>query len=229
MISHALFSTLVCEFHYPNHQEFRESFLSDGLKFFDADGYSGENTGHVAMHHEPNFEDLYKFGTECIVNYLNEMNIDSDNFDIHIIKSWLNVLKSRNTPKHNHRDAHVSLVYYVNAPDEYNQRIVFLRDDPHFDVFPGCIKNNNSKNIWNSVNSYTWSFVPKQGTLYVFPASLNHETEGNGSTMREEGVFTHTDLLQRRISIASDALLTYKEKSSKSLGIQPISNWKKFA
>jgi hypothetical protein len=46
--------------------------------------------------------------------------------------------------------------------------------------------------------------------------------------VKDEGVKTKTDLTKRRISIASDAVLTYKEKSAKALGIQPVSNWRSF-
>jgi hypothetical protein len=55
-----------------------------------------------------------------------------------------------------------------------------------------------------------------------------HDTVG-GPVIQEEGVRSKIDLLNRRISIASDALLTYKEKSAKPLGIQPVSNWRKFS
>lgn len=226
MISHNLFPVLVCEFQYPKHEEFKKIFFNEGLKYFDKDGFSQEETGHVSIHHEPAFEDLYTFLSGCVKNYLEALHVD-DNFDINIVKSWLNVLQNRSTPRHAHRDAHISFTYYVNTPSDYRQSIMFYNYSPRMEPFDGCIINNNSKNEWNILNSYTWSLEPKQGTIFVFPAQLMHETTG-GPIVSDPGVKTVGDLEDRRVCIASDVVLTYKEKAAKSLGIQPVSNWRKF-
>lgn len=226
MVTHALFPTVIGEFQYPKHEEFRQLFFDVGLKHFTSEGYSEEETGHVTIHHDPAFEDLYKYLSECIEEYLATLNVDSDNFNINIVKSWLNVLQTRSTPTHSHKDAHISFVYYVNAPESCNQAIRFHNERP-VEPFAGCVRFNNSKNVWNVLNSYTWQFMPQQGTIFVFPASVGHDTLG-GPVVKDEGVKTKTDLTKRRISIASDAVLTYKEKSAKPLGIQPVSNWRSF-
>jgi hypothetical protein len=70
--------------------------------------------------------------------------------------------------------------------------------------------------------------TPKQGTVFVFPAQIMHDTNG-GPIVADHGVRTTNDLKDRRICIASDALLTYKTNMAKSLGIQPVSNWRKFS
>lgn len=227
MITHALFPVLICEFHYTKHEEFKKIFLENGLKYFDKDGYSQEETGHVSIHHEPAFKELYKFLSSCVLHYLETLSVNSDNFDINIVKSWLNVLDKRATPRHAHRDAHVSFTYYVNTPEKQKQDITFYNYSPRMEPFDGCILNNNSDKEWTIFNSYSWSFEPKEGTVYVFPAQIMHDTSG-GPITADAGVKTVDDLMNRRICIASDALLTYKEKSAKSLGIQPVSNWRKF-
>ena len=228
MITHAMFSTLICEFQYPDHQEFKKTFMSLDRKLFTREGYSSESTGHVDIHHEPAFEDLYKFKVQCVKEYLDTLSVDSYDFDINVVKSWLNVLKKRSTPKHAHGDAHISFVYYVSLPPNHNQSIQFHRTEiSEHEPFPGCIRHNNTKNVWTPFNSGAWKFAPSEGTLYVFPSKMLHDTVG-GPVVQEEGVRSKIDLTQRRISIASDVLLTYKEKSAKALGIQPVSNWRKF-
>ena len=227
MIAHALFPVLVCEFHYPKHEEFKKVFLENGLKYFDKYGFSQEETGHVSIHHEPAFEELYTFMSSCIRDYLRTLHVDDNNFDINVVKSWLNVLDKRSTPKHSHRDAHISFTYYVNTPNNHKQNIVFYNYSPRMEPFDGCISNNNPNNEWDVLNSYSWSFEPKEGTIFVFPAQIMHDTSG-GPIVSDPGVKTTDDLIDRRICIASDVLLTYKEKSAKSLGVQPVSNWRKF-
>lgn len=226
MIAHALFPVLVGEFHYPDHEKLKGIFMRDGLKYFNEDGYSQESTGHVSIHHEPDFEELYAFISNCVREYLDALRVD-DNFDINVVKSWLNVLEKRSTPKHAHRDAHLSITYYVSTPENHKQNIVFYNYDPNMEPFAGCIMHNNSRNEWNIFNSYSWSFEPKQGTVFVFPAQMMHETNG-GPLVADSGVKTVDDLKNRRICIASDVVLTYKEKAAKSLGLQPVSNWRKF-
>lgn len=226
MISHALFPTLVAEFQYQRHEEFRDIFMDVGLKHFDQNGYSHEGTGHVTIHHEPAFEALFRYLSQCVVEYLNTLHVDSENFEINIVKSWLNVLCDNATPIHSHGDAHISFVYYVNLPEDKTQPIRFhsVIKEP----FVGCIRHNNSRDIWTHLNSYSWSFTPKQGTVFVFPATLTHDTIGKEIVKLDEPTKTKPDLFNRRISIASDVVLTYKQKMGKPLGIQPISNWRKF-
>ena len=228
MIAHALFPVLICEFHYPKHEEFKKIFLESGLKHFNKDGYSQETTGHISIHHDPDFEELYKFLSICVRQYLETLSVNADNFDINVIKSWLNVLEKRSTPKHSHADAHISFTYYVNTPEDNKQNLTFYNYSPRMEPFDGCIAHNNiGSKDWNIFNSYAWSFEPKEGSVFVFPSQISHDTSG-GPIISERGVKTIDDLSNRRICIASDVLLTYKEKSAKSLGVQPVSNWRKF-
>ena len=69
--------------------------------------------------------------------------------------------------------------------------------------------------------------VQKCALPILFPATLNHDTIGHDelSTNKIEGI---NDVENRRISIAGDIILTYKEKIAKHLGLQPIKNWRMF-
>ena len=86
---------------------------------------------------------------------------------------------------------------------------------------------NNENNVWDWFNSYTWQFTPIDGQLMVFPATLNHDTLGQ-SPQANCSIKTVEDVKNRRISIAGDILLTHKNKIARNLGLQPISNWRKF-
>jgi uncharacterized protein (TIGR02466 family) len=227
MIVHPIFPVLVCEFEYPNHEEFKQLFLNQGLKNFNEEGYSSEETAHVTLHHEEEYAELYKFASESTKQYLEALSVDSDVFNVNVVKSWLNVLENSPSPMHSHRDAHLSFTYYVNTPEKSNQPIRFYNYEPRMEPFPGCIRHNNTSNKWNAFNSYTWQFLPKQGNLFVFPSYIMHDTVCP-NPKKEEGVTSVESLEKKRICIAGDVLLTYKDKTSKTLGLQPISNWKRF-
>ena len=63
--------------------------------------------------------------------------------------------------------------------------------------------------------------------MYLFPARMNHDTVGK-TTQRDPGVKNMDEARLHRISLAGDIVLTYKEKSAKSLGLQPRRNWRTF-
>jgi uncharacterized protein (TIGR02466 family) len=224
---HTLFPITVCEYEYPKHEKFKQIFFKNGLKHFNKDGFSEESTGHVTLHHEESYKDLYEFTSYAVKQYLEVLSVNHTLFDVNLVKSWLNVIENRPTPMHAHRDAHISISYYVNTPEESNQAIRFYNYDPRMEPFAGCILYNNTSNNWNELNSYSWQFTPKQGSLFVFPSYIMHDTVCDNPG-KENGVTNNEDLKRKRICIASDVVLTYKEKQAKTLGLQPIKNWRQF-
>jgi uncharacterized protein (TIGR02466 family) len=226
MALHGIFPVAVGEYHCKEAEKIKQSVFSTYSKHMNVAGYSEESTGHVTLHHEPEYEPLYRFAAASVRKYLDEFGIDQDQFDVNIVKSWFNILQKRKTPPHAHGDAHVSFSYYVSIPDGYNQAIRFHNYFNRFEPFTGCIRNNPGKE-WNIFNSYVWDFFPSEGTMFVFPSMLVHETVSN-TTEHDEGVLGDADIKKRRICIAGDVLLTYKTKQAKTLGLQPISNWKTF-
>jgi hypothetical protein len=227
MINHALFPTLVSEFHYDYPHRFKEIFFNSIFDHLNENGYSDEQTGHVTIHHDEKFKEIYQFAVSCVKTFIKVYNVDPELFDINVVKSWLNITAGISNPKHNHADAHITFVYYVHIPDSIQAPIRFYNHLRRHEPFPAFSKMNNQSNTWNAINSYTWQFVPTDGQLMVFPATLYHDTVGN-SCDANPSIKTEVDIKNRRISIAGDILLTHKEKIARHLGLQPIHNWRKF-
>ena len=229
MIVHPLFPVTVCEFNYPNSAEIKQKISKSIFNHLNEDGFSGEKTGHVTIHNDPEYYDLFCFLQKCVEEYLKTLSVDVNKFDINFIKSWFNILKNNNTPQHSHGDAHISISYYVNTPENYNQAIRFYNYNPRLEPFPGCIRWNNTEQNWNILNAYTWQFVPKEGDVFIFPSDLFHDTIGTSdNTIFDTGLKTSKDFNEHRICLASDVLLTYNNKQAVSLGIQPVQNWRTF-
>jgi hypothetical protein len=228
MIKHALFPVFVAEFKYPDAAAFKETFYDNAFKHINNKGFSGERAGYVAIHHEPEFESLYKFLSGCVKQYLEGLNVDAKIFDINFVKSWFNILRNQRTPMHAHGDAHISIVYYVNAPKNCQQALRFHNYPERYEPFPACGTYNNPTNTWDNLNSYSWQFIPEQGSVFIFPARLIHDTVSQ-SNFEDKGVKTIKDLENSRICIASDVILSYNKEQPKALGLQPLSNWKQFS
>lgn len=227
MIYHNLFPRLIGEFHYDFRYQFKETFLQNALKHYDENGRTGEFSGNVDVHLNPELQDIFTFVGESARTYLSALSLRNELFDLNMVKCWFNAIKEEHIPVHKHADAHLSFVYYVQVPDNIDKPIVFTNERPPNELFFGMF-GSVSPNVhqWNYYNSQTWVARPIEGQLYIYPSDLLHYTNGDGSGNNDEPIRSVNDLENRRISIAGDFILTYKDKAAKSTGIQPISNWK---
>jgi hypothetical protein len=225
MKEHALFPTLLCEFTYTRKDHFKELMFDKIMNYISPEGISDESTGHVNLHHEPLFDDFYAFAVRSAKQYVNRLHIDTDRFDFNLTKSWFNLKDQAASPVHGHEDSHVSFAYYINVPREKNHSIRFYDHKKH-QPYHDSIKWNNTSNTWDEFNALTWSIVPEEGQLLVFPSSLQHDT--TGELFLDEKFYTIEKLRNSRICLAGDILLTYKEKTATSLGLQPIRNWRRY-
>lgn len=223
---HGLFPTLLLEEKNENSDHLKKIFLETILNYTDQDGYSSEGTGHVTLHHEPLYEPIFAMATKLAKQYCEVMQIDPELFDFNITKTWFNIIEKQETPFHNHGDSHLSFCYYVNVPHELASPIRFYAHFEKYEPVPGFAKFNNPAE-WNLFNSYCWSFPASEGTMYLWPAKVSHDTPGVVGYC-PPGIKTIEDAKQRRISLAGDILLTYKEKAKVALGLQPKRNWRTF-
>jgi hypothetical protein len=223
---HALFPTLLLEEVNPNHDAHKEMFMKQIFKHLDADGYSDESTGHVTLHHDLIYTPILEMATHMAQQYCSVMQIDHDLFDFNIVKTWFNIIQDRSTPYHNHADAHLSFVYYINVPTDHAQSIQFYSDRDRHEPYAGFVKFNNPAE-WNIFNSIAWQFPSSEGTMFLWPAKMCHDTIGKGSDL-DPGLKVLDDAKNNRISLAGDIILTFKEKSNKPMGLQPRRNWRTF-
>ena len=226
MIAHSLFPTLIGEWKHPDPESIKQALFKRVFHHIDAHGYSMETTGDVDLHLDEAFDPLFDFAASCAGEYLDTLKLDRSVFSLNLVKTWLNIITEFHTPPHNHQDAHLSFVYYIQIPEGLDKPIYFSCEHKPNDLFHGMINANILE--WNTWNSPTWFFKPQEGQLFMFPGKLYHHTGGYGSGQPDMGCKTLDDLKPRRISIAGDFLLTYNRKIGRAYGIQPVSNWRTF-
>jgi len=225
MENHALFPVLVSKFTFDNNEYIKSKLLTDAAvnKYF-INGITNE-TVFNSLHHEEDLKDFYKFVTESVFKYLDVLNIVTDLFDVFIHKSWLNVNKGTGNPQHNHKDSHLSFVYYVHTPMKNSIR--FFGDCSTREPYDNFFTNYVKENAWNIFNSRSWSFPPTDGQLFIFPATLSHEVEE--FTKERFIVSDAKDMLECRVAIAGDILLLGKEVIKGNYrAVQPYNFWRKF-
>ena len=242
MAAHAMFPTLIGEWTYEQQPEFKEKFFTNLHKHCNSDGFTGEVGSHhdpkhaefisFNIHHNPEFTDFFSYVSNCAREYVDKLRVDVNMWNFNLIKTWIGITDNFAVPVHNHSDAHLAFVYYVNIPDTAHKApIHFVSPKPNdltgnmFHTRPPMF---SSVIEWNIFNSITWNWEPVEGMLMMFPSKLNHYTK--------TGVLGGFDELSpdpavqrsRRIAIAGDFLLTYKKPENISYGIQPTESWRIF-
>lgn len=218
-----LFPTLVATETFNRHAEFKQTFFDSLPKYTREDGITGEQSGYVDLHLNPDFEDFFKFVSGVAENYIETLVGTKDMWQPWLVKTWFSDF---NVPAHNHEDAHLSFVYYVNVPMGAEHPLHFMPPVDRLNDLTGGMflsyKDAKAVEHNNHYNCNSIMFGPVEGTLIVFPAKLSHMVE---NTKAERPV----NIEDRRISLAGDFVLTFKEKQARSMGLQPISSWRNFS
>lgn len=226
-ILHKIFPKIIYESFYYDSDNFRQIVIDTIHTYCDTNGQTGEHTGNVNIHLDSNYVPFFNFVAGCVKDYVKTVNeISSDNFNYHLVKSWFNASTSEDNPKHDHSDAHISFVYYCNTPTQFEKQIVFHNDFnsglSSLDLFSGMQILNSPNKDYNR-----YSFPTKQGKIYIFSSKVPHSVENLYSYDINKflPIMCPADAEKNRISLAGDFILTYKHKSPKHLGLQPVSNW----
>lgn len=223
---HAIFPTLVVEVKNENHAVIKTAMEKHILDLVDKNGMCHEEINLNNLHHYEDFKPLYELATQAMKSFISKFAIDPELFDYNITKSWLSIVKEQSVPVHAHMESNLSFIYYANIPDGGALPITFYRhfrlDEPFYQM-----STWNNPHEWNHFNSYGWTFQANEGVLYVFPSSTLHGVDGN-TAIQDAGIKTIEDYRNRRVCIAGDTTLTYKDGHRKSFGLQPIKNWRTF-
>lgn len=217
-----LFPTLVGTEVYPTHKQFKQIFFDNLPKYQREDGITGEQSGHIDLHLNSDFEDFFKFVSRVAEDYIETLIGTKDTWQPWLVKTWFSDF---NVPSHNHEDAHLSFVYYVNIPKDVAYPLHFLPPlNRCNDLTNGMFLSHKNIAVVQYNNQYNCNsvlFTPEEGVLVMFPAKLTHMVE---NTMKE----LQPNFEDRRISLAGDFILTLKEPTARSMGLQPINNWRQF-
>jgi uncharacterized protein (TIGR02466 family) len=227
MTYHAIFPTMVLELQNFDHAPIKSAVEKNFHKWTNDQGFSGESDGTNTVHHDPELEAIYKLATGAARQYVIGLGIDPDRFEYYVMKSWFNIISDGETPVHNHADSHLGFVYYVNIPADKATQIDFHhwegRHEPYYRM---C--DLNKPETMNQFNSYIWSVKPSEGTMLMFPGTLKHGVAARVPGACRVSVKDAETYRNCRVAIAGDILLVFRQKTPIDMGIQPMSQWRKF-
>ena len=118
---------------------------------------------------------------QAIVGYFDDKEIFNDNFSISCTGMWLNI--NRNTDHnrlHCHADSDLSGVLWIKVPKNCDSgNIQFASPHQYTEFKPIKILNQSTRDRFNYNDCF--AFIPKEGTILLFPSHLMHEVRANQS------------------------------------------------
>lgn len=163
----------------------------------DSSSWTGDIHNVDKLHLDPALSWLTDtIGREAI-KYLTALGHDLSKTDVYIQRAWPIIAgKGQKVSRHAHHTAHLSAVYYVEAPKERGGAIRFFNDARPNEVSAGISGDMTGGYAQsNSLNYASALYDPIPGRLVLFPAKQTHEVLPN-----------ETD--DDRISISYDLVIT---------------------
>ena len=204
-----IFPTTVYVGEVTDHQTHKEEFYKVYHKFdyedSDANSTVSENTGRPFIHLENNLDPLFNEIILHAKRYVMDVLQYKDIFEYVITKTWLSRTRSqKEIPWHIHSTSHISFVYYLNMPPNAH-KLKFLNPHNKNSFFLGMslesrYEERTMVKEFNQLNSEEFYIHPPEGTVALFPSSIQHCTQCVDKSFDDE-----------RLAIVGDITLTLKE------------------
>ena len=222
-----IFPTTVYVGEVTDHQTHKEEFYKVYHKFdyedSDANSTVSENTGRPFIHLEDNLDPLFNEIILHTKRYVMDVLQYKDIFEYVITKTWLSRTRSqKEIPWHIHSTSHISFVYYLNMPPNAH-KLKFLNPHNKNSFFLGMsLESRYEERMmvkeFNQLNSEEFYIHPPEGTVALFPSSIQHCTQCVDKSFDDE-----------RLAIVGDITLTLKEDQLQySMGYIDQKYWKKY-
>ncbi len=181
--------------------------------------WTGDTKGYEFLFENNLFKTLAKKISECVIEYLKIMEINTDLLDIYYQRSWATFTEnSQQINFHTHSQSNISFAYYLLKPKN-SGGIIFKSTEQQNEIAKNIFTESklekslvNKPNVYNSDKSL---FDPLQDDIIIFPSKIPHATTPNASNLP-------------RISISGDITIMLKDSSGFEHIMPKFENWTKF-
>jgi uncharacterized protein (TIGR02466 family) len=155
-----------------------------------------------------------------IKKYIDFLNVDTDQLDIYIQRSWPTISRGgENIVPHSHHQSHISFAYYLKK-NENDSKIVFHNSAAQNEFVPKLFSSISvaKKSIIKKIDLLCAPVVQvssKEDEIIIFPSKSRHSTQPGSDNVE-------------RISISADISIVVKNSDGLEHFIPPLKNWKKF-
>ena len=180
----------------------------------------GDVNGYENLQLNSQFDRLFNLIMSNIKKYIDSMNVDSDQLDIYVQRSWATISRGiENIPPHKHHQSHISFAYYLKKNDN-DSKISFHNSAAQNEFVPLLFSSKSvaKKNIIKKrdlLSSPIVQIPTKEDDIVIFPSKSRHSTQPGGNN-------------DERISISADISIIVKNSDGLEHLTPPLKNWKKF-
>ena len=180
----------------------------------------GDVNGYENLQLDNRFTELFDLIIFNIKKYMEMLNINSDQFDIYIQRSWPTISRgNENIPPHKHHQSHLSFAYYLKK-DKDDSKISFHDNALQNEFIPQLFSSRSvaKKNIIKKrdlLSSPIIQIPADEDEIIIFPSKSRHSTQA--------GIKNN-----ERISISADISFLAKNSVDLEHLTPPLENWKKF-
>ena len=207
----------------PEHQSLKERFVSKlkALPPYQPDSryaWTGDVKGHGFIHLDEDYKPWLDAMVPHIHRYLELLQLRTEYLDIFFQRSWP-VVTRRNqvVASHNHENAHISLVYYLNKPEHAGGLRLLMNSAPN-EIVPNLFSAAVAVQPFfverTPFNSNHVDLDPNEGQVLIFPSKTLHQT-----------IQSESD--EDRISLTADIAVMLKADSECEKFMPAFSLWKK--
>ena len=182
-----------------------------------------EGQSDPIIHLEPTLSPLFTEIADHVRSYIYNTLKFREIFNITFTKTWLSRMRDlKGIPLHIHSTSHISFVYYLNMPPNAH-KLKFLNPHNKNSFFLGMslesrYEERTMVKEFNQLNSEEFYIHPPEGTVALFPSSIQHCTQCVDKSFDDE-----------RLAIVGDITLTLKEDQLQySMGYIDQKYWKKY-
>lgn len=179
--------------------------------------WTGDRNGAECLHHDPEFQDLFRTLAGRLRGYLTALSVDSDRLELFFTRAWGTLSeRGQRIRRHRHNQSHISLVYYP-LKAEGTGNLVFHDAEPANEFTPGLFEPHalaqGLLTASNILNSEMVNLPVVEDDVVIFPSKAYHATEPN-----------ETDL--PRVSVSADVVVALKDAAGIEYVMPPVRHWR---
>ena len=181
--------------------------------------WTGDTQGFEYIHNNPIFDDFFLEVKKAIIEYLNVLEIDHNQLEIFIQRSWATIsIGNERIKKHRHFQSHISFAYYLKKNKQDSNFVVFDESYKN-EIMPGIFRSDTAlqKGIVKKMNQFnvTQAIVNvEENDIVIFPSKTIHSTQPTQNN-------------DERISISADIVCIAKDSNLLEMGMPPLNQWTK--
>lgn len=226
----AMFPTMIYSAVLGDHERYDKLIMDNmGKHGFNSQTLiTGEPEGKSTVHCDPAFDDFFREIAAHVEQYANQFSIKPSLFDYFITKTWYVIVNNtaQKIKYHIHSAGHFSFVYYACLPP-LSDILSFSNTHEPNAFFEGLFDTNpdTSRNLIGDITEFnckSYSIMPQQGQLVIFPSKLPHGTIQHPDNVN--GIFPG-----QRVGISGDVNMILKpEVTNFESGKLNWMHWRKY-